>query len=434
MRLKFLFFIFVLLLAGIMALLFGISYVERGMLFYVCEGIVLFTGCFLVYFYCKVIKPLNSIGNGMELLKEQDFNTRLAEVGQYEADRIVQVFNRMMEQLKDERLRLREQNHFLDLLVSVSPMGVIILDFDGHISLLNAAALRFLGCEKEQEVLNRKLTELHTPLAEALARLRRDTVDTVRLSDAMIYRCSRLSFVDRGFAHPFLLIESLTAEVMKAEKKAYEKVIRMIAHEVNNSVAGITSTLDSVNAALETVDDTGDLREVMRVCIERCYSMSRFITRFADVVKIPDPDLRPTDLNACVTSCKQFMENLCRERGVGLHLNLCAHAPQVKMDIVLFEQVLVNILKNAVESIENQGDIYITTTASPPCIEVADTGKGITEEVAQKLFSPFFSTKPKGQGIGLVFVREVLLKHGCTFSLRTYDDGLTRFRIEFGRK
>lgn len=108
----------------------------------------------------------------------------------------------------------------------------------------------------------------------------------------MIYRCSRLSFVDRGFAHPFILIESLTSEVVKAEKKAYEKVIRMIAHEVNNTVAGITSTLESVSDALQDTEDSDDLREVMQVCVERCYSMSRFITNFADVVKILMPSSR----------------------------------------------------------------------------------------------------------------------------------------------
>ena len=212
-----------------------------------------------------MIKPLDTIGNGMDLLREQDFSSRRTPVGQKEADLIVLVFNRMMEQLKDERLRLREQNHFLDLLVSVSPMGLIILTLDGHVSMINAAALRYLDYVTDDEVKGRLLCELTSPLAEEIERIPKDASKTVRLSDSMIYRCSRLSFVDRGFAHPFILIESLTSEVVKAEKKAYEKVIRMIAHEVNNTVAGITSTLDTVDGALECMDDTEDLREVMKV-------------------------------------------------------------------------------------------------------------------------------------------------------------------------
>ena len=245
MKLKFLFFFLALLLTAVWTILLVLTLKERGALFYIGEGVITFSLVFLVYFYRKVVKPLDIIGNGMELLREQDFSSRLTPVGQKEADRIVLVFNRMMEQLKDERLRLREQNHFLDLLVSASPMGVVILTLDGHISMLNAAALRFLDYSSAEEVRGRLLCELASPLAEEIERIPKDTTETIRLSDSMIYRCSRLSFVDRGFSHPFILVESLTSEVVKAEKKAYEKVIRMIAHEVNNTTAGITSTLDT---------------------------------------------------------------------------------------------------------------------------------------------------------------------------------------------
>ena len=404
MKLKFLFFFLALLLTAVWTILLVLTLKERGALFYIGEGVITFSLVFLVYFYRKVVKPLDIIGNGMELLREQDFSSRLTPVGQKEADRIVLVFNRMMEQLKDERLRLRE---------------------------LNAAALRFLDYSSAEEVRGRLLCELASPLAEEIERIPKDTTETIRLSDSMIYRCSRLSFVDRGFSHPFILVESLTSEVVKAEKKAYEKVIRMIAHEVNNTTAGITSTLDTVDGALECMEDTEDLREVMKVCIERCYSMSRFITNFANVVKIPEPQLQSVDLNDRVAACKTFMETVCRNRKITLHLNLCKENPEVMMDTSLFEQVLVNIIKNAAESIGETGDIFIRTSVSPTMLEIADTGAGISKEVETKLFSPFFSTKPNGQGIGLIFIREVLIKHGCTFSLRTYPDKLTRFRIRF---
>ena len=431
MKLKTLFFLLALLLLGAWGILFFFVLKEKGTLVYVGEAVVTVSLIVLVYFYRKVVQPLNSIANGMDLLREQDFSSRLAPVRQAEADRIVDMFNRMMDQLKNERLRLREQNHFLDLLINVSPMGVVILDFDGKISMLNAAALRFLGYTMAGELIGKRFQDLDAPLAGEIARLPKDTVDTIRLSDAMIYRCSRLSFVDRGFAHPFVLIESLTTEVVKAEKKAYEKVIRMIAHEVNNTTAGITSTLETVGEALKEMDDTEDIQEVMKVCVERCYGMSSFITNFANVVKIPDPSLELVRLNDRVTACRMFMETVCRDRRITFHNELCPDNPTVRIDTVLFEQVLVNIIKNAAESIGECGDIYIRTTASPVTLEIADSGKGISREVEAKLFSPFFSTKPNGQGIGLIFIREVLTKHGCTFSLRTYPDGLTRFRISF---
>lgn len=427
MRIKGFFGILVFLLLVLGGGLLFLSSRLNMIYFYIGEGLVLFILCYLPFFYRKIVKPLNSIGSGMELLHEQDFSSRLSPVGQYEADRIVNVFNRMMEQLKNERLRLREQNNFLDLLIKASPMGVILTTLDEDLSELNPMAQKMLGVCQE-DVLGKKMNEIDSPLAAELANVPKGETATVRLNDSNIYRCTHSSFIDRGFQHPFFLIESLTDEVMKAEKKAYEKVIRMIAHEVNNTTAGITSTLDTVEQALSTEEGMDDICDVMRVCTERCFSMSRFITRFADVVKIPEPTPTPVDLNDLAFTCKRFMEGMCTDRNIKLRLEIDETLKEVKMDASLFEQVLVNIIKNAAESIEKDGEI-IVRTLSPATIEVVDNGKGISKEVEAKLFSPFFSTKPNGQGIGLIFIREVLMRHGCTFSLRTYADGLTRFRI-----
>lgn len=432
MKLKNYFFILASLQATVWIILLFIATQESGWKFYLIEGIITFSLLYLKYFYKKVIKPLNSIASGMDLLQAQDFSSCLAPVGQQEADHIVAIFNRMMKQLKEERLRIREQNHFLDLLISASPMGVIILTLDERISMVNKAALEFLAeSTDEKDLLNKSMYQVGGDLAKGLSNLKKDTTVTIRLSNSRIYRCSLLSFIDKGFVHPFYLIESLTSEVMKAEKKAYEKVIRMIAHEVNNSVAGITSTLDSVSNALQSVANTEELQEVMTVCIERSYSMSRFITNFADVVKIPEPQREEVQLNDRLIACKLFMENICQNRNITLRLDLCKGNPTVSIDTSLFEQVIINLIKNAAESIEDKGEIVISTFASPVMLEIGDTGKGISKEVEAKLFTPFFSTKPNGQGIGLIFIREVLTKHGCTFSLRTYPDGITRFRIYF---
>lgn len=429
MRIKFYFSILVLFLLGLGGVLIYLAKGIQLLHLYIVEGIIAFILVFLIIFYRKIVKPMNIIGSGMELLREQDFSSRLSKVGQYEADRIVNVFNRMMEQLKNERLRLREQNHFLDLLIQASPMGVVITTLDGEVSQLNPMGLKMMGVHLE-EVMGKKMDNIDSPLAEELATIPKDHTSVVRLNDANIYKCTHSSFIDRGFHHPFYLIEKMTEEVMRAEKKAYEKVIRMIAHEVNNTTAGITSTLDTVEQALSTEDGMEDICDVMRVCTERCFSMSRFITRFADVVKIPEPTLTLVDLNDLAFTCKRFMEGMCTDRNIKLRLEIDETLKEVKMDASLFEQVLVNIIKNAAESIEKDGEI-IVRTLSPAIVEVVDNGKGISKEVEAKLFSPFFSTKPNGQGIGLIFIREVLMRHGCTFSLRTYADGLTRFRILF---
>lgn len=436
MRIKGLFFILVFLLLALGGILLFLSSQLNTLFFYIGEGLILFILIYLVFFYRKLIKPLNTIGSGMDLLREQDFSSRLSPVGQYEADRVVNVFNRMMEQLKNERLRLREQNHFLDLLINASPMGVIITTLDDDLSQLNPMALKMLGVRPE-DVQGKKMNEIDSPLAMELANVPKGETATVRLNDSNIYRCTHSSFIDHGFQHPFFLVESLTDEVMKAEKKAYEKVIRMIAHEVNNTTAGITSTLDTVEQALSSEEGMDDICDVMRVCTERCFSMSRFITRFADVVKIPEPTVSPVNLNDLAFTCKRFMEGMCNDRHIKLRMEPDESLKDVMLDAALFEQVLVNIIKNAAESIETDTDNIetdgeiIIRTLSPATIEITDNGKGINKETEAKLFSPFFSTKPNGQGIGLIFIREVLMRHGCTFSLRTYADGLTKFQIIF---
>ncbi len=432
MKVKGLFWILTALLLFIIAIItYHTLYYSSYATFIIVEVLILITAVYLIIFYRKTIKPLQVIGDGMDLLKEQDFSSRLRLVGQPEADRIVDVFNKMMEQLKNERIHLREQNHFLDLLINASPMGVIILGLDNQIYSINESAGKILGIPSGTDITGKRLEEIGVPLAAELLQIQPYDSVTIRLSDANIYKCTHSTFIDKGFHHPFYLVEKLTEEVFRAEKKAYEKVIRMIAHEVNNTTAGITSTLDTLAQTFQGIENTADISEVLQVSIERCYSLSRFITNFADVVRIPEPQISRHDLNLLVISCKRFMENACCNRNIRLILELDPVSPVIDIDNLLFEQVLVNIIKNSTESIDTDGRIYIRTSHEPVTLEIADTGKGIDKETETKLFSPFFSTKPHGQGIGLIFIREVLTKHGCTFSLRTYDDGLTRFKIMF---
>ncbi len=429
MRIKVYFSLLVLLLTALGIVLFFLMRGGEQWHLFVVEGSILCMLVLLYVFYGKVVSPLNSIGNGMDLLREQDFSSRLRRVGQKETDRIINIFNRMMDQLKYERLRLREQNHFLDLLINASPMGVVITSLDYEVSQLNPVARKMLGIQLE-EMQGKKLDDINVPLAKELAKIPRESTVVVRLNDANIYKCTHTSFIDQGHHHPFYLIESMTEELIRAEKRAYEKVIRMIAHEVNNSTAGITSTLDTVEQALADEDGMEEICEMMHVCTERCLSMSRFITRFADVVKIPEPNLQPACLNELAATCKRFMEGMCNERSIALRLECDTEVQDVKLDVSLMEQVLVNIIKNAVESIGRNGEIIIRTTV-PACIEVEDNGPGISLGVESRLFTPFFSTKPNGQGIGLVFIREVLSRHNCRFSLHTHEDGKTRFHIRF---
>ena len=434
MRLRYLFVILALLVLAPTLLLLFFSAEEDGTLIYIASVLAVVAVLFLIYFYKRVLNPLDTIADGMDLLAAQDFSSRLSPVGQAEADRIVLLFNRLMARIKEERLTLLEQNGFLSLLIEESPMGVILLDFDNRITLMNTSAKRFLevddctGCELQQ---------LPSLLVGDIMQLGDGESRTIRVNGAAIYSCSRLSFMSKGFRRPFIIIESMTDEIFKAEKSAYEKVIRMIAHEVNNSVAGMVSALGSLDDVLSSTtaeslaDDIQDVRTLIKVCEERGFKMSRFIGDFANVVKIPSPRLRSIPLNDCVIHSIYFMRNMCSERNITLDTSLADKAPLVQADITLFEQIMLNIIKNSIESIGENGKIVVETAASPARIVITDNGAGITPEDRERLFSPFFSTKANGQGLGLMFVREILSKHNCRFSLLTGNDGLTRFEIVF---
>lgn len=408
----------IVLLAGVA--LFA-TFRSHPILFYATEVFVVVLLVYLWYFYRKTIRPYDTLIGGMELVRELDLTTRLAPSGQHETDIIVRTFNDLLARLRSEHLRLQEQYTFLNLLIEASPMGVIQCNIDGIITSMNPAAREMLSPSIEEAI--------HAlPLGETT---------TVRIPGGpQLFRISHLSFPDRGFQHPFFLIESLTSEIRLAEKAAYERVIRMIAHEVNNSVAGIIGSL------------TGDEAE-------RLTALSSFVSRFAEVVKIPQPQLQLCDLSEEVEACRPFLENLCTQAHVHIDFHLTDEAVPVHLDTVLFQQVLINIVKNAVEAASpptplqrKRGVITITTYYQPAnhstplpfaggagggaTLVVTDNGHGIPPTIAKNLFTPFFSTKPQGQGLGLLLIRDILTSHHCTFNLLTDpEDHLTRFTIQF---
>ena len=136
MKLRYLFIILAMLVMAPFALLLLGLHMGVDVRFMI-EVAVVAAILFLVFFYRRVVRPMDTIADGIDLLQAQDFSSKLTKVGQAEADRIVELFNRLMGEVKNERLRLREQNHFLDLLVKVSPMGVVILDFKEQVTLMN---------------------------------------------------------------------------------------------------------------------------------------------------------------------------------------------------------------------------------------------------------------------------------------------------------
>jgi signal transduction histidine kinase len=153
---------------------------------------------------------------------------------------------------------------------------------------------------------------------------------------------------------------------------------------------------------------------------------------FADVVRIPPPDLKPINLIDCVEHAILIAKNHVGNKNVDILFNPDQEVVNVNADNGQLEQAFINVLKNSIESINTQGVIEIILEPEPLCIRICDNGKGISPEDKDKLFTPFYTNKPQGQGIGLTLTRDILTNHKCQFSLGT-SKGITEFRIQFNQ-
>ena len=339
------------------------------------------------------------------------------------------LFNQMIDKLRNERLYNREQDGFLKLLIEASPMGVVMLDFDGKVTMMNNSFLRITGIGSMEEGIGSPVAELPSELARKMTEVPLVKNNIIRRGDVKTYRCYHLSFVQMGFPRHFYLLESLTEEVMKAERAAYEKVIRIISHEVNNTMGGVRSVLDTLH---EIVDEE-DLKEVISSCDDRCNQMCNFISSYADVVRVPEPLMREENLTEETRKMLPFLREMTPE---SIDLRFAPEDENVKanIDLALMQQVIVNVVKNAMESIKGEGFIEITTAitnAGKAVLEISNNGEPISEEVSRNLFSPFFTTKKEGRGLGLTLISEILNRHKTHFSLTTDAEGITRFVIRF---
>lgn len=402
-------------------------------LFLLAELLILISIIISVVIYRQLIQPVETLSSGLESLKDQDFSLKFVKVGHREIDQLIDVYNKMIDQLRSERIKQKEQHYFLEKLIQASPSGLILLDLDGRIETVNPAGAVFLQASG-RDLEGKLLTGLPGKLAQALVSLQVGQAETVQLSGMQTYKCQKASFLDQGFPRQFILIEPVTSEIVKSEKQAYEKVIRLMSHEINNSIGAINSILSSLLAFHEKLNsqEGADFRQGIEVAIERNIHLNRFMANFAEVVRLPRPVLQDYDLHKLLESAYRLIKSELENRRITWRQNLLPGPFIVKIDVQQFEQVLVNIFRNAMEAIEEEGQIEIISGRDNiPYLLIRDDGRDIPGELQTKLFTPFFSTKQKGQGIGLTLSREILLNHDCDFSLMTLEPGVTEFRIYF---
>ncbi len=388
----------------------------------------------------RAMRPIEYTARFRDLLQDQDYAARMTDSAVPELDELIALFNTMLGTLYRERLELGEQRGFLDSLLEATPSAVIVFDFEGNISLVNASAHALLALDAPKgkplghwngSALAAQLDAL--PLGES--RLLSDP-------EGRRYRAQRGQFFDRGFARHFLLVEEMTAELESSERATYEKLIRVLAHEVNNTVAATSSVLDSLlfYQSQLTAADGADFSTAIVAVRRRNVSLGEFIERFTRVIKMPEPELRPASVAAMMDDILWLNREQCKRAGIAIGWERRDEVPALRLDSHLMEQALLNIVKNALEAVETTqaesgkpGYIRFTLADEGAHVRltIIDSGNRLGELPARQLFTPFVTTKKGGQGIGLMFVREVLTRHGFGYRLAPSGIDETHFEICF---
>jgi two-component system nitrogen regulation sensor histidine kinase NtrY len=430
LKTKYLLFVIIIHLVGL-----ALSYFifrEDKILFMVSEVFILISIVISWQLYQQLIQPLKSLMQGVEAIKDKDFNVKFLPTGKHEVDELISVYNQMMDELKAERTRQEQQHYFLEQIIQSSPTGMVILDFDGRVQQVNPKAADITGLQ-EQQVRGRDVRDLEHPIFKQIAMLQVGDSQISKFSGVNTYRLQKSNFVDRGFYRQFILIEDLTAELLEAEKKVYGKVIRMMAHEVNNTIGAVNSIMQSALTSkhLWEGQQSGSLKDAFQIAVERNQNLNLFMRNFAELVKLPMPNLQPVDLYKLVRNVSVLMGNKAEEKSIRFEMDLNGDSFPIVADQQLLEQAFINIIKNAIEAIGENGTIRISGDLTRKVLTITDTGHGITQEQAENMFSAFYSTKRDGQGIGLTIVREILLNHNYQFSLKTIAEHETAFTIAF---
>ncbi len=376
------------------------------------------------------MKPIQLMHSGTDAIKDADFSLKYVNTGSQEIDKLISVFNEMTDRLRAERILMSEQSYFVQKLIEMTPIGIIIMDYDGAISNINPSAKKILALKGNP--IGQNLKDFHSALIDGISSLPIGDSDMISINGANKYKCQVQEVIHQGFKRKFVLIDDLSTELMESEKRAYGRIIRMMAHEVNNSIGAINSILDSVIEFGFPDEKDADLKSSLALAKKRNISLNKFMANYASILRLPAPVKQKVNLCELLKKTGQLYIPLTKEKGIRLYFDLPDVFVKIDADPILLEQAISNIIKNAIEAITDNGIIKISCKQNPPSILISDNGSGITPSNAKKLFTPFFSTKPQGQGVGLMLIREILQYHDAKFSLSTDSDtSLTTFEIVF---
>ncbi len=368
-----------------------------------------------------VIHPLRTLSNLLAALREEDYSFRARRTrGDDALSQAMAEVNALAVTLREQRLGALEATALLRKVAEEIEVAVFTFDGDERLRLVNRAAERILARPSEQ-LLSRTAAELG--LADALHGQGPRVLEMVFPGAMGRFEARHSTFRQGGLPHELLVLSDVSRALRDEERQAWQRLIRVIGHELNNSLAPIKSIAASLEALLaknpRPTDLDDDMRRGLQVVGARAESLSRFVEAYARLARLPPPTLAPVDVGALVRRAASLETRLAVAVEDGPALKVQADADQI-------EQLLINLVRNAVDAArETNGGVRAAWRRLPgsPQVEIRIEDEGPGLPPAANLFVPFFTTKPGGSGIGLVFARQIAEAHGGVLALENRTPG-----------
>jgi len=365
----------------------------------------------------NVVRPLQTLANMHAALREGDFSLRARSSGRQDAlSELMYEINALSDAMREEKLGALEASALLNRVMAEIEVAVFAFDSEQRLRVVNRAGERLLA-QNAERLLSKTADDLG--LERCLMGPPGQTLEMSFPGGSGRWGVRRSTFRQGGVPHQLLVIADLSRALREEERQAWQRLVRVLGHELNNSLAPIRSIAESLEMLMKRdprpADWEEDLRRGLRVITERSEALGRFMRDYARLTRLPQPEPRSVELAPLVRRITALETRVPVELVPGPDVVIRADPDQV-------EQLLINILRNAVDaSLETAGRVRVTWSknGSTVHLSVEDEGPGITNP--SNLFVPFFTTKPGGSGIGLALSRQIAEAHGGTVLLRNRE-------------